>query len=145
MLTHTSAVEIGKPVDQVFEYVAKGYFENHHKWDAGCVSTEKTSDGPMGVGTTGREVRNERGREMRYDFHVTAFDEDKHMAFETTSGPANFSASYAFVGSDGSTTVTVQPQLQMKGLLRIFELFIGGSFRKEFDKGMAEMKRLAEA
>lgn len=53
MLTHTATIKIGKPVDQVFEYVAKGYVENHPKWDAGCLRTEKTSDGPIGVGTRG--------------------------------------------------------------------------------------------
>jgi len=40
MLTHTTAVEIGKPIDQVFEYAANEYFENHVKWDDGAGSTQ---------------------------------------------------------------------------------------------------------
>ena len=116
MLTHTATIKIGKPVDQVFEYVAKGYVENHPKWDAGCVRTEKTSDGPIGVGTRGREARKEGRRESTYEFEVTAFDENKSVAFETTSGPAQFSSTYTFDGTDGETSVTMQPKLQMKGL-----------------------------
>ena len=73
---------------------------------------DKTSDGPIGVGTRGREARKEGRRESTYEFEVTAFDENTSVAFETTSGPARFSSTYTFDG----TGVTMQPKLQMKGL-----------------------------
>ena len=34
MPSHTSTVTISRPVEQVSDYIARGYVENHPKWDA---------------------------------------------------------------------------------------------------------------
>ena len=145
MPSHTSAVTINRPVEQVFDYIARGYVENHPQWDAACVSTSKTSGGPLDVGSTGVEVRRDGGREAAYEFEITAFEENRLMAFDAESKEAFFSSAYTFEGRGGETTVTVTPRLRMKGPGRLIEPLIAGNFRKEFDKGIAEMKRLAES
>ena len=115
MPSHTSTVTISKPVEQEFDYIARGYVENHPLWDAACVSTSKTSGGPLDAGSTGVEVRRDGGREAAYEFEVTAFEESRLMAFEAESKEAFFSSAYTFEGRGGETTVTVTPRLRMKG------------------------------
>ena len=65
--------------------------------------------------STPRSTRRPAPWPSTYEFEVTAFDENKSVAFETTSGPAQFSSTYTFDGTDGETSVTMQPKLQMKG------------------------------
>lgn len=41
---------IARPLNEVFAYAAD--FANGEEWDPGVKSAQKTSDGPVGVGTT---------------------------------------------------------------------------------------------
>lgn len=145
MLSPTSTVTINRPVEEVFDFVARGYVENHPKWDDGCVSSNKNADAPLVVGSTGVEVRNDGGREATYDFTITALEEGRVMALEAESKEALFWMSYTFEGRDGETVVTAAPRMKMKGLGRLIEPLIAGNFRKQLDARVAEMKRLAES
>ena len=145
MISPTSTVTINRPVQRVFAYVARGYVENHPKWDDGCVSSNKTSGGPLDVGSTGVEVRNDGGREAAYDFTITALDEGRLMALEAESKEALFWFSYTFEDRGEETVVTAAPRMKMKGFGRLFEPLIAGNFRKQLHTRMAEMKRLAES
>ncbi|MBI3743019.1 MAG: SRPBCC family protein [Chloroflexi bacterium] len=145
MLQHQASVTVKKPVDQVFKFAGADYVQNHPKWDKKCVSTTLTSTGSLGVGSTGREVRKQGGRKQEFDFKVTEFVPNKKLVFETTSGPANFASVMTFEGMGGDTKVTMAAKLQFKGMMSLMAPMIGGSFRKEIDASMAELKRLTEA
>ena len=45
---------IERPPAEVFRFVATDHFQNHPKWDPAVTYINKTSPGPMGVGTTTR-------------------------------------------------------------------------------------------
>ena len=145
MLSPTSTVTINRPVDEVFDYVARGYVENHPKWDDGCVTSRQTSDGPLDVGSTGVEERRDGGRPATYDFRITALEQGRFMAIDAESKEALFSMSYTFESHGGATTVTAAPRMRMKGLGRLIEPLIAGNFRKQLDERTAEMKRLTES
>jgi hypothetical protein len=49
----TSEMDLTRPIGEVFDHVARGLFENHGRWDPAIVGMAKTSDGPIGQGTTG--------------------------------------------------------------------------------------------
>jgi hypothetical protein len=70
MATFQNTVTIRRAIDDVFEFLAD--FENVPTWNYAIVETKKTSPGPVGVGTTYRQIRSipdtsEEG------FEVTAF------------------------------------------------------------------------
>ena len=144
VLKHETSVMVNRPVEEVFSFVGAGYIENHARWDSGCVETVQTSDGPIGVGTTGREVRVQGGRRSTYDFKITEFDANRRLAFQTTSGPADFAGAFGFQPEGAGTRVTMSFQLGLRGLMRLMEPMIGGSFRKEMDAAAQAMKGLAE-
>ena len=56
---------IERPPTEVFRFVATEHFQNHPKWDPSVTAITKTCPGPMGVGTTARLVRTDRGRQIR--------------------------------------------------------------------------------
>ena len=47
-------IEIGRPVEDVFTYLAEP--SNVVKWESGVEVMELTSEGPIGVGSKGRRV-----------------------------------------------------------------------------------------
>jgi Polyketide cyclase / dehydrase and lipid transport len=55
---------IERPPAEVFRFIATDHFQNHPKWDPAVTAITKTSPGPMGVGTTARLVRTDRGRRV---------------------------------------------------------------------------------
>lgn len=50
------SLTIRRPVEEVFDFVATGFFENRPKWLPEIVESEQTSPGAMQVGATGRHV-----------------------------------------------------------------------------------------
>ena len=76
---------IHRPVEEVFKFVATDYFENRAKW-APESPIEKTSEGPMSVGTTGRSVAPDiNGNEVETIFIVTEYDPPRKVAMRSTS------------------------------------------------------------
>jgi len=63
MATFQNTVTIRRPVRDVFAFLAD--FENIPKWNYAIVKTEKTSPGPVGVGTTYRQLRSIPARSER--------------------------------------------------------------------------------
>lgn len=54
MIGFSAQVVVDAPSDKVFSYVAD--FDRHHEWLSWEAETEKTSQGPVGVGSTFKRV-----------------------------------------------------------------------------------------
>ncbi len=54
------SVTIDRPVEEVFAFLSN--YENDPKWSSATVEGKKTSEGPIGVGTTWRSVSKVLGR-----------------------------------------------------------------------------------
>jgi uncharacterized protein YndB with AHSA1/START domain len=63
-----NTVTIRRPVEDVFAYLAD--FGNVLEWNHAIESTTKTSSGPVGVGSTYRQIRSEPSRSEE-GFEVT--------------------------------------------------------------------------
>src|SRR5215211_2653965 len=71
MATFQNTVTIRRAIDDVFAFLAD--FENVPTWNYAIVETKKTSPGPVGGGTTYRQMRPIPGRSEE-GFKVTAFE-----------------------------------------------------------------------
>jgi Polyketide cyclase / dehydrase and lipid transport len=83
----TLEMDVTRPVGEVFDHVARGLFENHGRWDPAIVGMSKTSDGPIGQGTTGIESRRYGAWSSSAPFVVDAFEEGRRFGFRSTDGP----------------------------------------------------------
>jgi uncharacterized protein YndB with AHSA1/START domain len=111
--TIESSVTIGRPIDIVFGFFADP--RNEPRWIEGFTDSEKTTPGPIGVGTRFRQ-RAEKGD---IEYEVTAFVPGKSWSFRVVddSTPFALSGSQRFEGDDRGTRVTWSYDVTPKGTM----------------------------
>jgi Polyketide cyclase / dehydrase and lipid transport len=114
MLDMTLERVVHSSPEDAFGFVAERFFENHHRWDP-AVTMERDGDGPIAVGTTGRETRRFMGRQTA-GVRVTALERPGWFAFATTSGPFALERSYAFAPAPEGSTITFRFRMRPKPL-----------------------------
>ncbi len=84
MLNIEKSVVINRPLEEVFAFVSAG--ENWSQWAAELVETRKTSEGPLGVGTTYTHVAQMLGRRIENGYEVTEYEPNSKVSMKATSG-----------------------------------------------------------
>ena len=80
------SVVIERPLEEVFAFVADR--ENDALWAPVVTQTRKTSEGPLGVGTTYEQSGRFLGRNLEMIFEVTEYEPNRKIGLRlTTSGP----------------------------------------------------------
>jgi uncharacterized protein YndB with AHSA1/START domain len=110
MATFQNTLTIQRPVDDVFAFLAD--FENIPTWNHAIVQTRKTSPGPVGVGTTYRQLRSTPSRSEE-GFEVTVFEPSSRLEIHGDIGPFTATISYLLEpigdGTGLTNTVDLQP------------------------------------
>jgi len=84
ILHFVKVVDVERPVEDVYAYLAD--FENVTSRNYAIALTEKTSDEPVGVGTTCRQVRTLPSRSEE-SFEVTVYETHRSLGLSGTLGP----------------------------------------------------------
>jgi uncharacterized protein YndB with AHSA1/START domain len=96
------SVTVKRPMDEVFAVLSD--WTNSPTWISGMQSIAKTSDGPIGVGTTYKGAGKALGRRFDVDFTVTELEPNRsYVIASTTPSPATMT--FVFESVDGGTRV----------------------------------------
>ncbi len=99
------SVEVGRPVDEVFAYVADP--ENSKEWSATIMDIRQDSPGPLqGVGDRFDVSQKFLGRTMQVPQEVVAFEPGRSYTLRTTDGPIQMTTSWACDPSTEGSRVT---------------------------------------
>jgi uncharacterized protein YndB with AHSA1/START domain len=126
-------VAIARPVDEVFAYVADG--ENCPAWRPGVVDIRRISGDGLGA-RYAQGVRGPMGRRIPADFEITAFEPNRLIEFQTTTGPARPHGRYLFTADNGRTRLSFGLEASLKGIGR---MFMGGAVQRTMN---AEVRTL---
>ena len=85
MLKIESTTVINRPVEEVFAVLSN--LENNPKWASVFLEVKKTSEGPIGVGTTWRVVQKAFGRQIESEVEVAEYEPNRKCAQKSKSGP----------------------------------------------------------
>jgi hypothetical protein len=143
MIAAEASILIQGSVESVFRFVATDFFLNYPKWSPEVVELEKTSQEPVSVGTTGRQVRLDQGRRSESIFRVTTFEPHRRIAFASTSG-LQFGASYTFESLPEGTRVTFGLEIQVDGLPFLLKPVMSGLVRNGTKQAVRNIKALLE-
>jgi Polyketide cyclase / dehydrase and lipid transport len=137
---------IERPPAEVFRFVATNHFENHPKWDPAVASITKTSPGPMGVGTTARLVRTDRGRRVEGTMEVTEYQPVSRFTEVSQFGPFTLHARARLAPvAPASTRLELVIDTHARGVMGLLLPLMRGTFRKTMARSLRVIKEQVEA
>lgn len=144
MINAQSSIVIARPIDDVFQFISADFFSNYPKWSPEVIELERLSDGPVRVGTLGRQVRKDQGRRTESTFRVTKFEPNQCFSCEgTTQTP--FRVIYDFASLDQATQVKFTFELlKIDFFMRPFEKLIEAAIRGGTNSMVKNLKGLLE-
>ena len=137
MVRATTSVEIDRPADDVFEFVAE--FTNNPRWQRGMRACRWTSDPPHGVGATYEQEARFLGKDVRNTFRVTDLEPGRRISFESTGGtfPIAVTRTVEPLGPDRAR-FTEDVQGDARGFYRVAEpvlqLLVRASIKRDFPR-----------
>jgi uncharacterized protein YndB with AHSA1/START domain len=136
-----NSVTIQRSPQDVFSYLA--HFENVPQWNYAIAETRKTSDGPVGVGTTYRQTRS-LPSSSEETFRVTEFDPNRRLAIRGDLGPFEAALAYDLIPVDQGTRVTNTADLQARGLLKVAAPIAGTRVRQAVAANLEKLKEILD-
>jgi carbon monoxide dehydrogenase subunit G len=141
-----ATVEIGRPVAEVFAFLADG--ENDPKFSPRVQNISKTTDGPTAVGTVYASTVKDAGMTTKREFRITEFEPDARIRWAEISknlvtareGGYDFAAS-----TDGGTRLRVFNVLEGHGLGKLFAGLALSAARKDAGAFAQRIKAAVEA
>lgn len=140
MVHETASVRIERPAEQVWDYFTD--VANDPEWNPSAIKSRKTSDGPLGVGSTFHVVRKMSGP-MKLEY--TEYSRPLRWALRGVGRSMSFTYSADLTPSGAGTELTSQMNLEPKGFLRLLTPVLGSVTSKQLSQTHAALKRKLEA
>ena len=135
-------VFIDRPIDDVFNYVT--IYNNETAWQSSVIEAYLTSEGPLGLGTTGCEVRIFLGLRFESEWVMTEYEAPRKGTFKSTSGPVPYIGTYSLEESDGGTRFSYHLETELSGLFKLLEPLTKGIYMRGLRADLAALKRILE-
>ncbi len=135
------SVIIHRPLAEVFDFVTD--LRNETRWQPEIRSV--TLEGPLSAGSTFRERRVTFGRSFDWRFRITHYSAPHSITIETIDGAAPYRGTRRFESLDGSTKITETGELELPGLLALFDPIAERVSRRPLRVAYARLKALLES
>jgi uncharacterized protein YndB with AHSA1/START domain len=137
-----NTLTIRRPIEEVFAFLAD--FENVPRWNHAIESTTKTSPGPVGVGSTYRQIRLEPSRSEE-GFEVTVFEPGSRLAIDGEIGPFHARVDYRLEPIEGATRLINDVELQPSSAVsKLLAPFAGSKIKAAVAENLDALKRVLE-
>jgi uncharacterized protein YndB with AHSA1/START domain len=119
VVTFDSSVTIKRPLEEVFAFVSEPM--NEPKWHDDVVDVKRTSDGPVGAGSTFEWKMNFMGTH-RVQLEVKEFVPGRREVIAAvSSGPLMPTFTYTFEPVAGGTRFTRHGDIRVGGIMKVIE------------------------
>lgn len=145
MINGRSRIEIARPVATVYDFVVVRFFKNYPRWSSEVRELKALSDGPVRLGTRGRQVRVDHGRRSETTFEVTRLEPERAVDFDGDR-QARFAIRYRFEPNGPQATI-LYLDFELKQLdlfMRPFEKLIRHAIQDGTDQTVRNIKGLIE-
>ena len=139
-----SSVTINRPVEEVFAFLSN--YENDPKWSSATIEGTKTSEGPIGVGTTWRSVSKVFGRRSESELEYIEYELNRKITIRQTSGPYPHTFHVTLELVEGGTKINFAGEFEPGGFFgKIAEPLVMRIAKRQLEAGFAKLKDLMEA
>lgn len=139
MLRVEASTTIKRPIDEVFAVASDS--ANRPKWVSGVVEFAKTSDGPIGVGTTWHGVGKFMGRRIESDAVYTVFQANRKFTMDGTK-PFPTMMAFTFESVADGTRVDLTVDAEPGGLYRLLGPLLASGAKRQFQSDLDNLKDL---
>jgi hypothetical protein len=137
------SVQINCPVEKTFAYTTDA--GNWSKWNAAIPEAEKTSQGPVGIGSTFRGTVHLMGRSMAWTAKATEYEANKKFGKNIDSGSVLIEQHNTYTPTKDGVKYTIVYDMKFTGFLRLLSPMIVSSMRKELKMSLINVKQILEA
>ena len=127
-------IQIDRDPADVFTYVAD--FENTAEWDPGIDSARRLTEAPTTVGSRFELLAAFRGKKQRFEYVVTELGPGQRIVLHGEGDKALSDDTIAVSGADGRAQVDYAADIRLKGVYRVAEPFLRGTFTRMGDDAL---------
>lgn len=143
MFTIEKSLVINRPQQEVFDYTANP--ANAHKWQSQVLSSEWSSDGSHGVGSTQRATARFLGRDFEGSSQITVWDPPNEHGFKSIGGPIQIEGGMKFEPEGNGTKATMSGQIEASGFFKLAEGLVKRQLESQFVTNLEALKILLES
>lgn len=138
-----TSIVINRPLEEVFAFTTD--LENQPKYQPRLLEVKKTSEGPIGVGTTWRLVGKLFGQRMEFEQQCIEYEANRRFAGKARSGPFPVEEWRTYERVEGGTRFNLIFEFQPCGLLKLAEPLFMNMLKQQAKADLANLKELMEA
>jgi uncharacterized membrane protein len=142
MIKIEHGIVINRPIEEVFAVVTN--LENNPKWGSGLLEAVKTSDGPIGVGTTWRLVRKVLGQRLEAESEVIEYELNRNYG-QRSKSPFPVEVRQTYEAVEGGTRISITLEAEPGGFFKLAEPLLKSTAKRDIDAEFANLKDLMEA
>ena len=138
-----TSVEIRRPVEEVFAYVADP--TTTPRYSSTWVESSLVGAGPMRVGSRVKRVARFLGRRLEMTAEVTEYEPNHKLSGRSVSGPIPGTIEFRFEPTESGTRVRVRVDAQAEGVYRLADPVLSDVAKHAWETDLAALKALLEA
>lgn len=137
-----ASVEIDRPVQEVFAYVAENFFENYPKWALEVVEFKPINDNKMAVGALARQTRVDQGQKTESTFEIVTFEPNELLVLNGLSDPYRNCFRFERVHDEKTLLTFSFELLELELFMRPFEKLIRTAIEEGAQNSVENIKQL---
>jgi carbon monoxide dehydrogenase subunit G len=137
-----ASITVKRPIGEVF--AAMSDWANSSTWISGTQSVTKTSDGPIGVGTTWHTVGKAVGRTLDAVVTVTEFEPDRRCAWAIDK-PFKATTAFTFESVEGGTRVDQTTDGELGSFFRLAQPVMLPMMKRQLQNDLETFRDLMDA
>ncbi|MGZ8476078.1 MAG: SRPBCC family protein [Candidatus Limnocylindria bacterium] len=130
-------------IGDAFAYVAD--FANSQEWDPGVATAERIEGSPLGLGARYRLGIRRANRVTPMEYEISVFEPPHRVVLVGSGSGVSAVDDIRFVESGGETAIDYTADIRLRGLLRLAQPFMGGTFEKIATQAAEGMKRTLDS
>jgi uncharacterized protein YndB with AHSA1/START domain len=137
VITFETDVRIGRPIEDVFDYVSNP--GNFPDWNSAVVAVRESVPGSTYV----MERQLPTGRALN-ELKIVAAERPREFAIRTTSGPTPFSYVYRFSAKNGKTIVRLDAEVELQGVASLLPQLARRAVMRGVDDNFTTLRDILE-
>lgn len=134
---------INRPIEEVFAFVSNS--ENLPRWRTTSLEVKKTSDGPIGMGSTFKGRFTFLGRQFDSNVVVTAHELNRVFESKIAEGPFPLATRYTLEPVENGTQVAFVVEGAPGGFFKLAEPLVVSMAKRAYETDLQNLKEMLEA